>query len=98
MFVKHEDTHIPSEMKIYTHLGTAASQLEIAMKLLLNVYIVGAQALETLRATKAVRISPNAPVGNKTLCNKPPTEELSSKPSFQAGTLGAAAANAAPRA
>jgi hypothetical protein len=85
-------------MRIYTHLGTTANHVAIAMKLLLNVYMVGAQALDMLRAAKAVRISPNAPVGNKTLCNKPPTEELSSNPAFQAGTLGAAAANAAPRA
>jgi hypothetical protein len=67
------------------------------MKLVLNVYIVGAQALGILRATKAVKSFPNPPVGNNTLYNKPPTEELSSNPAFHAGTLGAAAANAAPR-
>lgn len=84
-------------MSTYTHLGTAANHVATAMKLVLNVYIVGAQALGMLRATKAVRSFPNAPVGNNTLYNKPPTEELLLNPSFQAGTLGAAAANAAPR-
>jgi hypothetical protein len=90
-------THTPSDMSIYTHLGTAANQVATAMKLVLNVYIVGAQALGMLRATKAVKSFPNPPVGNNTLYNKPPTEELSSNPAFHAGTLGAAAANAAPR-
>jgi hypothetical protein len=92
-----EDTYTPSEMRIYTHLGTAVNHGATAMKLVLNVYMVGAQALGMLRATRAVRIFPNAPAGSSTLYNKPPTEELSSNPSFQAGTLKAAAANAAPR-
>jgi hypothetical protein len=92
-----EDTYTPSEMRIYTHLGTSANHGATAMKLVLNVYMVGAQALGMLRATRAVRSFPNTPVGNSTLYNKPPTEELLLNPPFQAGTLGAAAANAAPR-
>ncbi|KAG1902427.1 uncharacterized protein F5891DRAFT_1172103 [Suillus fuscotomentosus] len=75
-------------------LGKKAYEAQVAMGYWTSEY----EAPDMLRATKAVRIFPNAPVGNKTLCNKPPTEELLSNPAFQAGMLGAAAANAAPRA
>jgi hypothetical protein len=40
----------PSEMRIYTHLGTAVNHGATAMKLVLNVYMVGAQALGMGRA------------------------------------------------
>jgi hypothetical protein len=91
------NTHIPSEIRIYTQRGTRENQVEIATKLVLNVYIVGAQALGILSATSTVRNLPNPPTGVKTAYNKPPTDVLSWNPAFHAGTLGAAAANAAPR-
>ena len=70
---------------------------EIAMKLVLKVYIVGAQALGILSATSTVRNFPKPPRGIKMLFTKPPTDELFWNPIFHAGTVGAAAEKAAPK-
>ena len=66
------------------------------MKLDANVYIVGAQVLGINRAMRTVKNFPNPPAGARTAASNPPTLLPLSKPAFQAGTAGAAAAKAAP--
>lgn len=70
-------TYIPSETNTYTQRGTRENQRATDMKLVLNVYMVGAHALGTLSATSTVRNFPKPPSGVKTPYNKPPTDELS---------------------
>lgn len=69
----------------------------MAIKLVPNVYIDGAHALDTDRATRTVRNFPNPPVGERTAEIRPPTFFPFSNPADQAGTDSADAANAAPR-
>lgn len=68
------------------------------MELVLKVYIVGAQALGIVSATSTVRSFPKPPTGIRMLFTRPPTDELFWNPTFHAGTVGAAAAKAAPKA
>lgn len=69
-------THMPSETRMYTQRGTRENQWATDMKLVLNVYMVGAHALGTLSATSTVRNLPKPPRGVRTPYNKPPTDEL----------------------
>lgn len=67
------------------------------MKLLENVYMVGAHAAGIVNASRTVRNLPRFPRGERIASTRPPMLFPSSKPSFQAGTYGADAASAAPR-
>ena len=66
------------------------------MELDANVYIVGAHALGTDKATSTVRNLPKPPAGERTASKRPPTLLPLSKLVSHSGTAGAAAANAAP--
>ena len=46
------------------------------MRLVLNVYMVGAHALGILSATSTVRNLPKPPRGDKTPYSRPPTDVL----------------------
>ena len=70
-------THMASQMMIYTQRGTKVNQWATDMRLVLNVYMVGAHAHDTLSATSTVRNLPKPPRGLRTPYNKPPTDELS---------------------
>ena len=61
---------------MYTQRGTRENQWATDMRLVLNVYMVGAHALGMLSATSTVRNLPKPPRGDKMPNNKPPTDVL----------------------
>ena len=67
------------------------------MKLVPNVYIVGAHALGIDSATRTVRNLPKPPAGERTADMRPPRLFPPSNPVFQDGTAGAEAVKTAPR-
>jgi len=67
------------------------------MKLVPNVYIVGAHALGMDNATRTTRSFPNPPVGERMADMRPPILSPPSNPAFQDGTAGADAVKTAPR-
>jgi hypothetical protein len=67
------------------------------MKLIPNVFIVGAHELGMDSATRTGRNLPNPPVGLKTADISPPMLLPPSDPMAQDGTAGANAAKAAPK-
>ena len=88
---------MPSEMTTYTHRGIFAKNVAMVMKLLANVYIVGAQALGMDSARRTVRNFPNPPKGDKTAAMRPPTLLPPSNPASQDGLTAADAAKTAPK-
>lgn len=88
---------MPSEITTYTHLGIFAKNVAIVMKLLANVYMVGAQALGMDSARRTVRNLPNPPNGDSTAAMRPPTLLPPSNPVSQEELKVADAANTAPR-
>lgn len=81
----------------YTNRGSLANNGMTVMKLDPKVYIVGAHALGTVRATTTVRKFPKPPAEERTACTRPPTLLPCSNPAFHDGLWNAEAANAAPR-
>ena len=69
----------------------------MAMKLVPNVFIVGAHELRMDSAMMTVRNLPNPPVGLKTADIRPPMLLPPSDPMAQDGTAGANAVKAAPK-
>lgn len=67
------------------------------MKLVPNVYIVGAVELGMDNATNTTRNLPKPPVGDRTAEMKPPRLFPSPNPTDRAGIAGEDAANVAPR-
>jgi hypothetical protein len=67
------------------------------MKLVPNVYIVGAHALGADNAARTVRNLPNPPAGLRTANMRPPMLLPPSNPMAQDGTAGADAVKAAPK-
>ena len=80
-----------------THLGILAKNVEIVMKLLVNVYMVGASELGIVNATMTTRNFPKPPSGDKTAATSPPTLLPPSNPASHDGVNGADAAKTAPK-
>lgn len=85
------------EMIAITYLGTLAKKGATVIKLVQNVYIVGAHALGTVNDMSTMRNLPNPPVGCKIAAMRPPISFPFPRPACQDGTEVAADANAAPR-
>jgi hypothetical protein len=86
-----------SEIIAKKYRGTFWKIGAIVMKLVPNVYIVGAHALGTDNATMTMRNLPNPPLGARTADIRPPMLSPPSNPVAQDGTAGADAVKAAPR-
>lgn len=87
-------THIATATIGKRYRGTFSMKGAMAIKLVPNVYIVGATALGTDNATSMTKNLPNPPAGDNTADIKSPTF---SWPADHAGTVAAEAANAAPK-
>lgn len=83
---RKQATHMASETRIYTQRGRRKNQWETAIRLVLNVYMVGTAALGTPSATSTVINLPKPPKGDSTPYSKPPTDELFWKAAFHSGT------------